>query len=514
MNDEYLKKLYGWINSNDSSYGEKFSYEQFSNKMEDGVYAEKMHGWVKGIDPNFFSLDDFNFKIKKKSQVESTDSDSEVGSSERLSTTTTRPSVSSTSGKTETFTGFPGKEKNKYDFKESDGVAHWYEPNPKKASALADLNAAKNAIRPGPMGHGKMPVYSPEEIKRKELQYNKIPSKKIIEDDARVRALNKHFGKTASLDPIDQVYTNYDEQKKDNEYRVNDNNWQRKVPGAKSWTTVTDERAVNALNRRYGKEVKYKAELKSVKPEPKLKFADVNTSLVSKTEEDAVGTLSKKYGKYGFTFEQSGRGTDYIIAYNKDKTKEITVSFDEANPEEALKLKNFLEQNALKENSSTYDKIQNKKETETDYYKYISSDEYKNDFKSLSYDDMDKELNTRIGFISKTGDPEKRKERIDSLYESNVYKIFKEKKKEEFSARDERIDLLYTELQSAKSPADIKNIKSKITAYLTEDVIQDQVKNYSMQLNDLDKSAKILASDQKKYLQSVDDFNKLSHQVK
>lgn len=511
MNDEYLKKLYGWINSNDSSYGEKFSYEQFSNKMEDGVYAEKMHGWVKGIDPNFFSLEDFNFKIKKKSQVESTESDSEVGSLEPSSTTTTRPSESSTSGKTETFTGYPGKEKNKYDFKESDGVAHWYEPNPKKDKALTELNSMRNAPpKPGPTGQGSMPAFSPEEIKRKELQYNKIPSKKIIEDDDRVRALNKQFGKNASLDPIDQVYTNYDEQKKDNEYRVNDNNWQRKVPGAKSWTTVTDERAVNALNRRYGKEVKYKAELKSVKPEPKLKFADVNTSLVSKTEEDAVGTLSKKYGKYGFTFEQSGYGTDYVVAYNKDKTKEITVGFDEANPEEALKLKNFLEQNALKENSSTYNNIQNKKETETDYYKYISSDEYKNDFKSLSYDDMDKELNTRIGFISKTGDPEKRKERIDSLYESNVYKIFKEKKKEEFSARDERIDLLYTELQSAKSPADIKNIKSKITAYLTEDIIQDQVKNYSIQLNDLDKSAKILASDQKKYLQSVDDFNKLS----
>jgi len=70
MNDEYLKKLYGWIKSNDSSYGGKFSYEQFSNKMEDEVYAEKMHGWVKGIDPTFFSLEEFNSKIKKKSQAE------------------------------------------------------------------------------------------------------------------------------------------------------------------------------------------------------------------------------------------------------------------------------------------------------------------------------------------------------------------------------------------------------------------------------------------------------------
>ena len=81
MNDEYLKKLYGWIKSNDSSYGGKFSYEQFSNKMEDGVYAEKMHGWVKGIDPTFFSLEDFNSKIKKKSQAENGGSTLGVGSS-------------------------------------------------------------------------------------------------------------------------------------------------------------------------------------------------------------------------------------------------------------------------------------------------------------------------------------------------------------------------------------------------------------------------------------------------
>jgi hypothetical protein len=575
MNNKY-KELYAYLSDNNmTDLDENSFYNEYSQNDEkfSKLYSNLKGNNMTDLDSETFKLEYFGTPIiKKKSQVESTESGLEDGSLEPSSTTTTGQLGSSASGeptyktntkdgiktevstnkegvktvkvtnpdgkvfvkvtnpdgkeynktidapkknKPEIFTGYPGKEQNEYEFKESDGVAHWYEPNPKKDKALTELNSMRNAPpKPGPTGQGSMPAFSPEAIKIKENEYNKIPSKKIIEDDARVRALNKQFGKNASLDPIDQVYTNYDEEKKDNEYRVNDNNWQRKVPGAKSWTTVTDEGAVNALNRRYGKEVKYKAELKSVKPEPKLKFADVNTSLVSKTEEDAVGTLSKKYGKYGFTFEQSGYGTDYIVAYNNDKTKEITVGFDEANPEEALKLKNFLEQNALKENSSTYNNIQNKKETETDYYKYISSDEYKNDFKSLSYDDMDKELNTRIGFISKTGDPEKRKERIDSLYESNIYKIFKEKKKEEFSARDERIDLLYTELQSAKSPADIKNIKSKITAYLTEDVIQDQVKNYSIQLNDLDKSAKILASDQKKYLQSVDDFNKLSQSGK
>lgn len=423
--------------------------------------------------------------------------------------------------KPEIYTNFPGKGNKEYEFKVSDGVAHWYEANPKKSKALTELNAAKNATRPGLMGHGTLPVYSPEEIKKKEAEYKKIAEKIIIEDDARVRALNNQFKKNASLDPIDQVYTNYDEEKKDNEYRINDDNWQRKVPGATSWTTVTDEGAISGLNRRYSKEVKYKPELKFVKQEPKLEFAGINTSLVSKTEEDAVTILSKNYGKYGFTFEQSGYGTDYIVAYNKDKTKEITVGFDEANPEEALKLKNFLEQNASKEKSNAALELEKKIKSlnsthtspsakgydildRTNTLKYVLSDEYKTKFSSLSFDEMEDQINNYI----KTSF--QKSEDLDKFWGSDAYKIFKEKKKEEFGARDEKIDLLYTELQSAKLPADIKKIKSKISAYLTEDVIQDQVKNYSMQLNDLDKSAKILASDQKKYLQSVDDFNKLS----
>jgi hypothetical protein len=531
MNAKY-KDLYQELVSRDlTSLDEDLFYNEYStNDQKFGeLYSYLESEGLTSLDPETFKSEYLTDTPVEKKNPDVTELPLETGSSGRFTDQTTedpsreanRKKVEANAEKVEAnrkkytkiFTGFPGKGDKEYEFKESDGVAHWYEANPKKAKALAELNAAKNATRPGPMGHGTMPVYSPAEIKKRESEYNKIAEKIIIEDDARVRALNNHFKKNASLDPIDQVYTNYDKEKKDNEYRINDDNWQRKVPGATSWTTVTDEGAVSALNRRYGKEVKYKPELKSVKQEPKLEFAGINTSLVSKTEGNAVTILSEKYGKYGFTFEETGYLTDYVIVYNKDKTKQITVGFDEANPEEALKLKSFLEQNASKENSYAYDKIQNKKETEADYYKYISSDEYKNDFKSLSYADMDKELNARIAFITRTGDPEKNTERIQALYKTNVYQIFKEKKKEEFGARDERIDLLYTELQSAKLPADIKKIKSKISAYLTEDVIQDQVKNYSMQLNDLDKSAKILASDQKEYLQSVEDFKKKSGQM-
>jgi len=348
---------------------------------------------------------------------------------------------------------------------------------------------------------------------------------KDITDPNRITTLNKKFNKTASLDPIDKVYSNYDEEKKDNQYRINNGNWERKVPGAMSWSTVTNEGSVGALNRRYGKDVKYKPELKTVKQEPKLQFADINTSLVSKTEENAVDVLAKKYSKYGFTFEQTGFGTDYVTVYNKDKSKELTVGFDEKNPEEALKLRNFLEQNASKEKSNTAIELENKIKTlnsgfinfdeanktknfiiRPETVKYVLSDEYKDKFSNLSFDEMTEQINKSIK-------PSLGIKDLEKFYNSETYKIYKNKKKEEFGARDARIDLLYTELQSAKASgnkAAQKNIKSKITAFLTDDVIQDQVKNYSMQLNDLDNAAKKLANDQKKYAQSIETFNKKS----
>jgi hypothetical protein len=465
MNDKY-QKLYQYLSSNgmtdldmNSFYNE---YSSNPNKVKK-LYSYLSQNGMTDLDEGSFSNEYFTVKKKKVSQ--STPKNGAI-SSAISKTAQKQPSVSSGEA---------------YNWNGQDYV---YRNNKWEETALFE-------------GDKSIP------------QSQKSAFKKVT-DRNKIKQLNYQFKKDVSLDPIDQVYSNYDEEKKDNEYRVSDGTWQRKVPGATSWSTITNEGSVNALNRRYNQNVKYTPELQVKKSEPKLKFADVNTSLVAKTEEDVVGTLSKKYGKYGFIFEQTGRGSDYVTVYNKDKSKEITIGFDEKNPEEALKLKNFLEQNASSTISSNYEKIQNKKESEKDYYKYISSDEYKNDFKSLSYDEMEKEIDNRLGFISRTGDPSKRKERIDALYNSNAYKIFKEKKKEEFGARDQRIDLLYTELQTAKASGNknaIKDINSKITAYLNQDVIQDQVKNYSIQLNDLDNSAKKLANDQKKYLQSVEEFN-------
>ena len=271
MNDEYLKKLYGWIKSNDSSYGGKFSYEQFSNKMEDGVYAEKMHGWVKGIDPTFFSLEDFNSKIKKKSQAENGGSTLGVGSSvspktdgdytygdnksmyrkqgenwlinnestggqyvdlkdptgsrakelnrnarkmssldikseqasKEISKTKDLSNVAETDS--EIFTGYPGKEKNKYEFRGE----NWYEPNP-EVEKIIQRETEKRKSLVGTAYEKTIAINIKNAIKD-------IPKTRAIKDDARIKALNKQFGKNA-VAPIPSEVPLEKAQKTDQDY--------------------------------------------------------------------------------------------------------------------------------------------------------------------------------------------------------------------------------------------------------------------------------------------------------
>ena len=66
---DYLSQLYEWISSKDDSYQARYSFEEFSDKMQDPAYAAEMHEWISGIDKSFASrrpLDDFIETVKKK----------------------------------------------------------------------------------------------------------------------------------------------------------------------------------------------------------------------------------------------------------------------------------------------------------------------------------------------------------------------------------------------------------------------------------------------------------------
>ena len=466
----------------------KTKYPEYSD-VDDLTLARKM---VEKY-PEYKNEVTFGDEPVKKKEVSQSMFDQGGISSAMSKMAQNQPSVSSVEKpkkkKEEIFTGYPGKEEKKYKLDSDKGFSVWKE----YSSTDYDKKTGK--------------------------QVDKF--EKQITDPTRVAALNKQFGVDASTDPIEQIYTNYSEDKKDNEYRISNNQWQRKVPGATEWTDIINKGSIEGLNNRYNKNIKFNPEAEYVKPEPKLKFTDVNTSLVGKTEEAAADILSKKYSKYGFTFEQTGYGTDYIIARSKDG-KETTVSFDEKNPEEALKLRTFLEQNASKQKSNTATTLENKikdfnsnkyasakgplpgqmMDENKDLLEYIKSDEYTKELEKLTYDEVKDQFEEFVKpSFSKKSD-------LDEIYKSKAYGVYKNKKKAEFAGRNSKVDALYTELRSVSGDAKKeKEIKAKITSYLTDDVIQDQVKSYSMQLNDLNNAAKKLEKEKKDYIKSLDAFN-------
>jgi hypothetical protein len=464
----------------------KTKYPEYSD-VDDLTLARKM---VEKY-PEYKNEVTFGDEPVKKKEVSQSIFDQGGFSSAMSKMAQNQPSVSSVEKpkkkKEEIFTGYPGQEDKKYKLDSDKGFPVWKE----YSSTDYDKKTGK--------------------------QVDKFEEQ--ITNPSRVAELNRHFNVDASTDAIEQVYTNYSEDKKDNEYRVTDNKWQRKVPGATEWTNIINEGSISALNTRYNKNVKFNPEAEYVKPEPKLKFNDVNTSLVGKTEEAAQKVLTDKYGKYGFTFEQDGYFTDYITVSNKDETKKITVGFDEKNPEEALKLRTFLEQNASKPKSVTATTLENKiKDFNSQKYysgkggmemgenkdllKYIKSDEYAEQLKSLTYDEVKDQFEEFVKpSFSKKSD-------LDEIYKSKAYGVYKNKKKAEFAGRNSKVDALYTELRSVSGNyKKEKEVKAKINAYLTDDVIQDQVKDYSMQLNDLNNAAKKLEKEKKAYTQLVSDFN-------
>ena len=407
------------------------------------------------------------------------------------------------------YTGYPGKEGKSYRLMDN----HWFETEDPETTYETKLLPGGGTIN--------IPT-----IKIKFNPYSTEQGWAPITQKNRLLSLNNYFNKEASLDSIDEVFTNFDktDEKKYNLYKIDNGEWKRLIPGAAEYSTVSDKNAIDALNNRYGKDVKYKAAISpTVKPD-KLKFVDINSSLTAKTEEDAVAYLEKKYKDYGFSFYQEGLFNIDRVRVKASNGKEITVNFDEKNPDEALKLRNFLEQNASKRTPKISFMIDQKignirksfnaddsydisralptdnAKTKAEINKYYNSEEYKNIFKSLSFNEMDAEVKSR-----------NTDHRGYGLSDGPVYEIYKKKKEERYNITDQKIKSLYEQLSIAETSGNKvlkKQIKSKIETYLSKEVMQDQVLNYNIHLNDLVSSAKTLTTDIKQYEVLVENFNK------
>jgi hypothetical protein len=498
--NEKSQQLYNYLKSNgltDLDSDTFFSKYSDPNKSKE-IWSYLNQNGMTDLDANAF----YDSYFKKKSL---TGSGLDGSSSDRLSKTTTKPTAYSSS-EGEIFTGYPGKEAKRYNFKDGG----WYE----------EIVQSRGKVVQG--------------------QYIPNPNIKMtwtkIKDPNRISNLNKQFKKDASLSQVEEVFNNYDEEKADNQYRIYQGQWQRMTPGSK-WHTIQNEGSINALNKRYGKNVSTRITTTTTIKPPK--FEDINSDFVGKTEENAIKYLTEKYGKYGFEFSEEGLfAYDQIRVKTKDGSKELLVEFDEKNPEQARKLRAFLEVNATKPYSENFNKalsalnkgdIEIKPQTGgstfafgTDQSSYeeesaairgknLLSKEFQSEFKKLPFDEQ-KELIQKeiaVGNISSKD--------VQSFYKSEAYKDYKKKKIAGDQQSKEKQDQIFDEYQYAlatKDPAKIKEAKAKINAYYTDDIIQDNIKTYNMTLNDLEKSTKKFIEDQKKYESDLKVFNELAQSGK
>ncbi len=144
-----------------------------------------------------------------------------------------------------------------------------------------------------------------------------------------------------------EVFTNFPT-KEENEYRIVNNNWQRKEPG-KEWSTVRDSNAIIGLNKQYKKNIV-----------PNEGFEGISSKLIDNSEETVVPYLQKNYGNLGFKFEETGAGDRVRVVTEDGKNSEIFTLdnwTDEGDSSEAVRLKAWLKENTNTIQRERYSKI-------------------------------------------------------------------------------------------------------------------------------------------------------------
>ena len=318
----------------------------------------------------------------------------------------------------------------------------------------------------------------------------------FIESQDRPKGGND-YSKSVSFDPGLGIAAN------DTRYRVKDGFWERLVQGGSKYEKITNASSISALNNRYGKDLSTDVAPIEVKPSVIDPFLAVNSDFLSKTEEDAQTALEKMYGDYGFTFEQTGYGSDYIKVTPRNGAESKTFSFDEKSGDEAVKLQSFLRTNASAEKESFTSRLSSlminmEDEGSADYLKY---------FKELTYFEKKEEIARRekeaAGFkyseasgIWKLLGSEEDDKKVDieskialeKLYNSEEYKLFNSEKSKFEQQQEDRYSLLLDDYEIKQRNGDYegaRQAKLAIESGFSRDVIGDNIKNLSNSQYDL-----------------------------
>ena len=291
----------------------------------------------------------------------------------------------------------------------------------------------------------------------------------------------------------------------DTRYRVKDGFWERLVQGDSKYEKVTNASSITALNNRYNKDLSTDVAPIEAKPITIDPFLSINSDFLSKTEENAQDILDKKFGGMGFTFEQTGFGTDYIKVTPQNGAAPMTFSFDEKSTDEAVRLQSFLRNNASaeKENGSAMLNILDIVSNSDDPY---NSNEYKKAFKDLTYLQQKEEITRRqkeasgFEFSDLSGlpgfamgliyDTEENKKKLEAsaakmqkeLYDSEEYKLFNSNKSKFEQQQEDRYSLLLDDYEIKQRNGDYegaRQAKLAIESGFSKDVIGDNLTHLS-----------------------------------
>jgi len=102
--NEYLVELFNWIQTQDSTFNQRYSYEDFENNMQDLQYADEMYQWIASKDATFAKREPISLwteKIKKKKDF-GTSREEALGTGQTTSPSDTSQSTTQTTDQSTT----------------------------------------------------------------------------------------------------------------------------------------------------------------------------------------------------------------------------------------------------------------------------------------------------------------------------------------------------------------------------------------------------------------------------
>jgi hypothetical protein len=271
-----------------------------------------------------------------------------------------------------------------------------------------------------------------------------------------------------------EVFTNFPT-KEDNEYRIVNNNWQRKEPG-KEWSTVRDSNAIIGLNKQYKKNIV-----------PNEGFEGISSKLIDNSEETVVPYLQKNYGNLGFKFEETGAGDRVRVVTEDGKNSEIFTLdnwTDEGDSTEAVRLKAWLKENTNTIQRERYSKIDSEISSIKNAKPKEKADLTKDAFANMSAgipDDLSLDIKSQLKL--------------------------KEKEKEAMQYNKSRMNALMDDISKAKKTegkVDDAEARARVAAiYGNKDEIAKQNRYINNSLNDIARVSTATNQRSKEYDQDV-----------